>query len=141
MQYDDGHHLAAAQLATDYLLRAVDAANRHLDGDLTMGAILIAVVQANLARLDQDAIDPPKPVTGGFLAAKLGIPNETVRRKINALLEAGFLVRKDGGLAVPSEVLSRPEVASLLRANFLNLRRLYASLLRSGYPLGEAGEL
>lgn len=108
MHYDDG--LAVAQQATDYLLRVIAAANRNLDGDLTMGAVLIGVINANLGAQGAE----PGLVSGGQLAARLGIPNETVRRKVKTLIDIGYLVREDGGLKVQAHVFARPDVAQVL---------------------------
>jgi hypothetical protein len=141
IEYDESHQRAAIQLASDYLLRAVGAANRHLDGDLTRGAVIMGVIQANIrptAPNDTEHFGPPclRPVSGGALAAMLGIPAETVRRKVKTLIEEGYLVRVNGGLTVPAEVLARPEISRLVRANYVNLRRLFRQLQRVGVDLG-----
>ncbi len=148
IEYDEVHQRAAIQLGSDYLLRAVGAANRHLGGDLTRGAVFIGVIQANIRLLapgsDEDGMETacPKPVSGGALAAMLGIPAETVRRKVKTLIEDGYLVRVNGGLTVPAEVLARPEISRLVRANYLNLRRLFRQLRRVGVDMGrESGAL
>ncbi len=148
IEYDEVHQRAAIQLGSDYLLRAVGAANRHLGGDLTRGAVFIGVIQANIRLLapspEEDGIETacPKPVSGGALAAMLGIPAETVRRKVKTLIEDGYLVRVNGGLTVPAEVLARPEISRLVRANYLNLRRLFRQLRRVGVDMGrESGAL
>lgn len=142
VQYDEDHQRAAIQLASDYLLRAVGAANRHLDGDLTRGAVFMGVIQANVRLIAPGvAADGPdaqnlRPVSGGALAAMLGIPAETVRRKVKTLIDEGYLVRVRGGLTVPAEVLARPEVSRLVRANYLNLRRLLRQLQKIGVEVG-----
>lgn len=142
IEYDESRQRAAIQLASDYLLRAVGAANRHLDGDLTRGAVFMGVIQANIRLLapgpETDGLDPPcrRPVSGGALAAMLGIPAETVRRKVKTLIEEGYLVRVHGGLTVPAEVLLRPEISRLVRANYLNLRRLFRQLQKIGVDVG-----
>lgn len=142
MDYDESHQRMAIQLASEYLLRAVGAANRHLDGDLTRGAVFIGVIQANLRILTPDAetdgMGQPRqrPVSGGALAAMLGIPAETVRRKVKTLIEEGYLVRVRGGLTVPPDVLARPEISRIVRANYLNLRRLFRQMRKISVEMG-----
>ena len=135
----------AALLATDYLLRTAESVNLALDGDLTKGLVFLAVVQANARPADgpsRGEDDPPltcddkrRPISGGALAASLNLPAETVRRKIKALIEAGYLQRLNGGLVAPSDALDRPEVVRLMRVNYLNLRRLFGQLRRMGIDL------
>jgi biotin operon repressor len=141
-EQDEIRHAAAGRLASEYLLRAADAVNMTLDGDLTMGLVFIGVVQANAAlcaRAARDHAHICKPVSGGALAASLRIPAETVRRKVKALIEAGYIRRERGGLVAPPEALRRPEIARVMRANYLNLRRLFRQLKKLGVDLGSAG--
>ena len=144
---DDAQQLCAGKLATDYLLRATESLNLALDGDLTKGLVFLAVVQANArpappappSPLAQGALlscdDRRRPVSGGALAASLNIPAETVRRKVKALIDAGYLRRMNGGLVAPSDALARPEVVRMIRANYLNLCRLFGELNRLGVDL------
>ena len=135
----------AGLLAADYLLRTADSVNHALDGDLTKGLVFLAVVQANAqssdapSRGDDDTLlgcdDKRRPISGGALAACLNVPAETVRRKVKALIAAGYLQRLNGGLVAPSDALDRPEVVRLMRANYLNLRRLFGELRRRGIDL------
>ena len=150
--YDEAQQRRAGQLATDYLLRATESLNVALDGDLTKGLVFLAVVQANARPADpprrkDTADDAPlscddrrRPVSGGALAASLNIPTETVRRKVKALITAGYLRRMNGGLVAPSEALERPEVLRMIRANYLNLRRLFSQLRGLGIDLTSEAE-
>ena len=127
MDVEDGRRLILMQRAVAHLLGAVDVANRHLDGDLTMGAVLVAVIQAKLQTVD----GPLRPVTGGFLAARLGMPNETVRRKVNALLDRGHLVREGGELNLAPGVLEHPDIARLLHPSEADWQTLCAATERA----------
>jgi hypothetical protein len=49
IEHDEAGQELAGRLATEYLLRAADAVNLTLSGDLTMALVFIGVVQANLA--------------------------------------------------------------------------------------------
>ncbi len=143
--YDDVQQLRAGKLATDYLLRATASLNLALDGDLTMGLVFLAVVQANArpgeppAPAQGDAPltcdDKRQPVSGSALATTLNIPAETVRRKVQALIAGGYLRRMNGGLVAPSDALARPEVQRMIRANYLNLCRLFSELRGLGVDL------
>jgi hypothetical protein len=145
--YDEAQQRRAGQLATDYLLRATESLNLALDGDLTKGLVFLAVVQANAQPADPprrkdeaDATaltcdDRRRPISGGGLAASLNIPAETVRRKVKALIAAGYLRRMNGGLVAPTEALERPEVVRMIRANYLSLCRLFSQLRGLGIDL------
>jgi len=136
---DEAGQQLAGRLATEYLLRAADAVNLTLSGDLTMALVFIGVVQANLLLTPGGAEGPcRRPISGGALAASLQIPAETVRRKVKTLIAAGYLRREDGGLVAPPEALKRPEIARVLRANYLNLRRLFRQFRKLGIDMGSA---
>jgi hypothetical protein len=139
IEHDEAGQQLAGRLATEYLLRAADAVNLTLAGDLTMALVFIGVVQAN-ATLRPGGGESPcrRPVSGGALAASLSIPTETVRRKVKALIAAGYLRRERGGLVAPPEALRRPEIARVMRANYLNLRRLFRQFNKLGIDLGAA---
>ena len=141
------------RMAIGAILRAVETVNREYGGDITAALVFASVVEANVGHLatspDSTAALatvgrlPPdemrRPVTGVALAAALGIPNETVRRKIKGLIDQGALVRVDGGLIVPTEVMASDRMTRLTRASFLNLRRLFIQLRRIGVDLSDDG--
>lgn len=54
IEHDEAGQQLAGRLATEYLLRAADAVNLTLSGDLTMALVFIGVVQANLASAPGD---------------------------------------------------------------------------------------
>lgn len=141
------------RLAIGAILRAVEMVNREYAGDITAALVFASVVEANVGHLATSPDSkaqlatlvrlPPdemrRPVTGVALAATLGIPNETVRRKIKGLIDQGLLVRVDGGLIVPTEVMAGDRMTRLTRASFLNLRRLFVQLQRIGVDLSDDG--
>ncbi|MDO9246165.1 MAG: DeoR family transcriptional regulator [Phenylobacterium sp.] len=143
----------AVRMAIGAILRAVEMVNREYDGDITAALVFAAVVEANVGHLATNPQStaqlttlvrlPPdelrRPVTGVALAATLGIPNETVRRKVKGLIEQGLLVRVDGGLIVPTQVMASEKMTRLTRASFLNLRRLFIQLRRIGVDLSDDG--
>lgn len=143
----------AVRMAIGAILRAVEVVNREYRGDVTAALVFAAVLEANvghlasspestaqlatLARLPPDEMR--RPVTGVALAATLGIPNETVRRKIKGLIEQGLLVRVEGGLIVPTEIMASEKMTRLARGSFLNLRRLFIQLRRIGVDMSDDG--
>ncbi len=141
------------RMAIGAILRAVEMVNREYGGDITAALVFASVVEANVGHLGASPDSatalatlrrlPPdemrRPVTGVALAATLGIPNETVRRKIKGLIDQGLLVRVDGGLIVPTEVMASDRMTRLTRASFLNLRRLFIQLRRIGVDLSDDG--
>ncbi|CAN5540353.1 hypothetical protein BH10PSE5_BH10PSE5_27120 [soil metagenome] len=143
----------AVRMAIGSILRAVDMVNREYGGDITAALVFASVVEANVGHLatNPEATAqlatlvrlPPnemrRPVTGVALAATLGIPNETVRRKIKGLIDAGLLVRVDGGLIVPTEIMASEKMTRLTRASFINLRRLFIQLRRIGVDMSDDG--
>lgn len=134
-ELEDARHLLAGRLATDYLLRAAEGVNLTLDGDLTMGLVFLAVVRANCLLAPGAAC---RPISGGALSASLRIPAETVRRKVKSLIEAGYLRRERGGLVAAPDALKRPEIARVMRANYLSLKRLMRQLKRLGLDAASA---
>lgn len=133
-----------SRLAGEYALREVDALMEAL-GDLVDSLIALTVFCANVETLpdDQrggdtlelkdmvdDGLRRPIPVTG--VASRLGLPPETARRHVAALLARGTCKRVRGGLIVPAEVFVRPHVQAALVGNATNLQRLFAGLAQLG---------
>lgn len=130
----------------NFVLAQVDSA-RRLDGDdLVTTLVFIAVTQANVGHVDEDPalfglwgqLEEPvpdelrRPVSGYATALALGLPRETVRRKINALVERGLLVNAPGGgVYSPAAILAHPgmmsyshDAVAAARAFFLRLHAL-----------------
>jgi hypothetical protein len=132
---------AATRISTDYVLRSLQLVREVASDDLLDGIILSALVQANVGHLGPDApggqgAAPPdelrRPVSVMALAANLGFPYETMRRRIGKLTAAGWCERVPGGVIVPGAVLNGASNKAALRANFANLRRLRKALLAAG---------
>ena len=133
---------AATRIATDYILRSLQLVREVAKDDLLDGIILSALVQANVGHLvgpdtsGEPGAAPPdehrRPVSVMALAANLGFPYETMRRRIGKLIAAGWCIRVPGGVIVPGAVIDAPANKAALRANFANLRRLRKALLAAG---------
>ena len=75
-----------------------------------------------------DAIIPPelqRPVTRSAIARATGLPRETVRRKVAAMVALGLLTTDArGGLRLAPGIFAREEIAELFAKNEANVRRL-----------------
>ncbi len=138
----DARLRAATRISTDYVLRSLQLVREVAQDDLLDGIILSALVQANVGHLvgpeanaEQGAAprdEQRRPVSVMALAANLGFPYETMRRRIGKLIDAGWCIRVPGGVIVPGSVIDGPANKAALRANFANLRRLRKALLAAG---------
>ncbi len=87
----------------------------NFDCDVDCFACYLAVISANLGRLTRDPGSfsddqpPPEdarlPVSRRAIAASVGLPRETVRRKVIELVQKGHLVEVRGGLRAVAPVL------------------------------------
>jgi DNA-binding Lrp family transcriptional regulator len=129
------------RLSSDYLLRLAEPVIKNV-GDITTGLIFMDLIHANLEQLPDD--EGPEPETGvlpderrrparaATLAARLGMPQETVRRHLNRLLATDRCVRAPEGYVVPGRVLSRRPFVEYVLANQGNLHRLMSALGEHG---------
>jgi hypothetical protein len=106
--------------------------------------LALAVGQANLAHMARDLTfqktyaglsrGPPdhlrRPVRSRSIAVSLGIPQETVRRRIDLMVKAGILVRTNAGVFMPKSVTETPNYASTVEATWAALGTLYGALRR-----------
>jgi hypothetical protein len=129
-----------ARFSSDYVLRLIDTLTSGL-GDLSAGLIFLSVIRANTENFpdhERGTLDPGplgvvpdsrrQPVRVATLSARLGIPQETVRRHVAQLIKDERCERMAGGLIVPARVLGRPQAAQMLRDNYASLQRMYARL-------------
>jgi hypothetical protein len=136
----------ALRASTTYFLHSVDLMSRVVGGDILRGVIFTAVIDANVRHLrpadavaqtyseagDQVPDDLRRPISVHALALELDIPYETTRRHVNALIAGGFCQRTETGIVVPATVIARDQMATALRRNFENLRRLIGDLRDGG---------
>lgn len=133
--------------AGDYILRALELLREVADGDIFDSLLTLAIVQVNLGQMapgghapyGATAYSPPdslrRPASVMAVATTLGMPYETVRRKIRDLVQRGVCQRVRGGVIIPQRVLATPRQAAALAANLANMRRLYRGLRAAGVPL------
>lgn len=140
-----GAHWILTRLSMGLMLDCAQITRRGRD-DVLDPLILTAVVEANVAPINQDArlqqlygilaAPPPdelrRPVSINAVAQSLGLPFETVRRRIAQLAERGACVVGSKGVVVPAAVLSSPEYAEVAQARYQRLRRFYYDLKALG---------
>jgi len=138
-----------------YTLRMVEFLLPNMRS-LAAAFVILTVVRANTQHLSDevggdDSIEGTvadnlrRPATARQVALQLGLPYETARRHLTALVEEGRCVRTPAGFVVPGAVLARPAVTAAVGANFPNLARMFSDLAELGVlarwdaEMGEAG--
>jgi hypothetical protein len=130
----------ASRLTMSFLLDMISLArgDRHVLDTLLISATL----QANVAPIQRQgdlqvtyaSVDeaPPdelrRPISVNALANSLGLPFETVRRRVKGLVSRGVFVMSDAGVIVPSAYLSSPETIKNGLLGYERLRRFYYDL-------------
>ncbi|CAN7368694.1 hypothetical protein LJR219_002185 [Phenylobacterium sp. LjRoot219] len=130
--------------ASDYLLRMMEHLLPNFPS-LSRAFIVLGVFRLNTEGLPDmmrggEGILPEdhvpdayrKPARASEVAAMLGLPHETVRRHLAALIEEGRCVRVRDGFVVPAETLARQNVVNAWGANFRHLTRMFAVLSELG---------
>jgi len=134
---------AIGRLLGTYVLRVVETLGTM--GDLIDGLILLETFRSNVEHLPHDqrggeGFEPADmvsdrlrtPITVTRLARRIGVPHETARRHITALMARGVCVRARGGLIVPAAALAHPILPTALAGNAGNLHRLFGALAQLG---------
>ena len=134
------------RLSSMYLLRLAEHTNRLL-GDMVTTLIMMDVLQANTEHLadseggaSEDAWASEgfvsdtqrRPVRLATLSERLGIPQETVRRRLGWLIATGNCEKMADGYVVPSRALAQDAVVRLMMDNRSHLYRLFGSLAEFG---------
>jgi hypothetical protein len=136
----------------EFFLRTAQGLVRLVGGeDHTIVLVHRAILAANVAHLDVDpgkklfaSVDTPppdevrRPVSVRSISQSLGIPFETVRRRVQALVEAGLCKRVKGGIIIPVQVVEGPVAEQLMLGNIANVRRLFRQLRQAGFDFDPA---
>ena len=130
-------------IATDALLRILRMAVGDKHNDLESFAVYLAVVSAGSGRILRDpemlaiyADDRSLPeeerlgVSRRAIAESLGLPRETVRRKIAKLIANGSVIETDGLVKARSPVLGTPQSREFAVAMAREFERTAALLQR-----------
>jgi DNA-binding Lrp family transcriptional regulator len=140
---EDGTWIArlVIRLSSQYFLRALQL---HADifGDVRDGIVAQTIISANTAYLDTrggegwryagiDASLPDearRPISIKRIAESIGLPYETVRRRVERLLEANACVRAPGGVIVPGTLLDSPGAVRAVLSNVGYVRKFARDL-------------
>ncbi|MGA0607306.1 hypothetical protein ACO2Q0_15050 [Phenylobacterium sp. VNQ135] len=136
------------RLLSEYYLRALELLGRRV-GDPLTGIILLGLGRLNLRGLTPEQRATPSPLPESFrtparrseLARSLGLPSETVRRRLMDLEARGYCRSGPSGMVFSIDAAVRPEAQRLFHDNNVNLMRMMSRLNRYGvlaYWDGEA---
>ncbi len=125
-------------IVCEAMLRLCRLMTDHFDCDLESFVCYMAVVSANLGRLRRDRggfghNEPPPdedrlPVSRRAVAASVGLPRETVRRKVIELVEKGHLVEVRGGLKAVAPALEHADNLQIVLGAIRTFQRTAAEL-------------
>jgi hypothetical protein len=125
--------------SVEYLLRTLRNLGPAFDYDYELMIIALSVTMGNVQHLvnspeqlrpyeDLTTLIPAelqRPVTRLAITRATGLPRETVRRKVAALVEAGVLVKDDrGGVRLTPGALFNEKFAGAVGQNDADVRRL-----------------
>lgn len=79
--------------------------------------------------------EPPRSASVNMIAQSLGMPYESVRRRVARVAERGLIARTGRGYTAGVEWGEDPALQTLVRANTRALRRLFGDLARFGVAL------
>lgn len=125
---------AVARASAEYLLRLIATANAQL-GDLGSAVIWLEVLRSTHEHLPDDAgVDRAqrRPVRVTAVARRLGMPFETVRRRIVDLAARDLCETTDQGVVLGAQTAESAPFAAICDANHRDLARMFASLGQLG---------
>lgn len=128
-----------SRLLSEYYLRALELLGRRV-GDPLTGLVLMALGRANIQDLTPEerasgVLLPEgarKPVRRSQLARQMGLPNETVRRRLLDLEQRGYCQTGREGVIFAVSAAVRPQAQALFHENNVNLMRMMSRLARYG---------
>lgn len=116
------------RLGVDLFIRTAVALAEIFEGDALRGLIFVTAAHLNVAHLNTPRVLNPlasdglfpddlrRPTSAYSVAKFLGLPRETVRRHLLALVESGHCTRiEDNGYVVMSETLRSPPIIRFAR--------------------------
>jgi hypothetical protein len=121
---------AVARVSAEYLLRLIATANAQLD-DLGSAVVWLEVLRSTHEHLpDAAGVDrvQRRPVRVTAVARRLGMPFETVRRRVVDLAARGLCETTDRGVVLSPDTADSAEWATISDANHRDLTRMFASL-------------
>ena len=153
---DDATRIATGMRAHAYagvelMLDMVYAARQRAPIDLESLMIYLTVSEASMRPLLLDASTPPEvlelaeppqqyrgSITRVLVADRLGLPRETVRRKVQKLLKLGIIQEDEEGRVRTTRNFADPDIQGWVRDSFTAVQR-YDARLRQFGRAGVAG--
>jgi hypothetical protein len=145
------HKGTVAVLMGHFLLRHLNLLYQEFDGDLILPIVLGEIAHHNILRLysheghcldvqenmqrDPDRLKNLEPSNAYSISEATGIPRETVRRKIDKLIERGWLVKSPRGEVTMSDTVGEhfmKDFNKKLLAELLETSECITRLLGSG---------
>lgn len=138
---------AASRLGATYILRSIGVLSKLTDGNVVRALVWLTIIEGNVAHLigeegepyrELDEVPPDdlrRPVSVLAVAHTLGMPYETTRRHVEALIGEGRCLRVKGGVVTPTAVIDADWNREAVTANLANLRRLVRGLRAAGVDL------
>ncbi|MDQ0466986.1 hypothetical protein QO010_004783 [Caulobacter ginsengisoli] len=131
----------AAVLTGEFLLRSVCSMHRMFDADYNAYVVWLTILVASLGRIfraeDYDLSDPRllglntvPGISRRAISRTTGIAKETVRRKVDLLIEKGLVREGSGGGLKPRFEPGQPNFAGNIARTTVSLRRLAGELRR-----------
>jgi len=151
---EPGASRIANAFALEFIVRYMRVFSALIGADLEAAIIFLAILETNGrhiirqpefgANLEDERVTPPgetpRPISRQAVAESLGIPRETVRRKVTDLIERGYLLKVSGGVITTRAVVggeqflaARHLVAGYIRQLVADLRQ-YAGMPIPGGP-------
>jgi DNA-binding IclR family transcriptional regulator len=112
---------------SEYMLRSCERVV-ELVPSVFDGFVLLGLGAANGEALLADPDEPPGPCSTRSLARRLGLPQETARRRLICLEAAGFARREPRGWLAAARPAEEQRLLRLAAENEADLRRLMARL-------------
>lgn len=127
------------RLLSEYYLRVIELLMRRV-GDPVSGLIVVGLARANMSGFTPEQraaghILPEavrKPVRRTALAEQLGLPAETVRRRLIDLEQRGYCHTTAGGVSFAPEAMLNPDAMLMFEENQRNFLRFVNRLRRCG---------
>ena len=145
----DASRIANA-FALEFFVRYVRVLSALVGADVEAAIIFLAILEANgrhivrqpgfAADLADESVAPPgeapRPISRQAVAESLGIPRETVRRRVSDLIERGFLVKTSGGVITTRAVVGGEQFVAARHLIAAHIRQLVLDLRQyAGMPI------
>lgn len=132
-----------ALVVCEFLLRQYTRINTIGGGDFERYIIYLAVASASARRIARDPslraryggeVPPPAeeraPISRRAIAQSVGLPRETVRRKLQELIDRGMLVETGRGVMTNGPALEQNDNIRMIREVIREMQRAVADIER-----------